>query len=185
MQLRSVTVKNFRALADVTVDLDATTVLIGENNSGKTSFLEAVRLCLTQGVSRRGDVFEDYDHHLPTHEAQVGEGGDTEIILRFQETAVGEWPADVVQAVSDAITVEGDLQQVTLRVKSTKDAKTGEMSPTWEFLDPSGNVLRPKRPIGFVLRDLQQLKPFFYVSALRDATREFQPRSAFWGPLPP
>jgi predicted ATP-dependent endonuclease of OLD family len=42
MKLRSVTVKNFRALADVTVELDDTTVLIGENNSGETSFLEAL-----------------------------------------------------------------------------------------------------------------------------------------------
>jgi putative ATP-dependent endonuclease of OLD family len=183
MRLRSVTVKNFRALGDVTVDLDGTTVLIGENNSGKTSFLEAVRLCLTQGVSRRGDVFDDYDHHLPSEHAQIGDAGDTEIILRFAEAAVGEWPAEVTQAIPEAITLDGDLQQVTLRVRSAKDPKSGEMSPGWEFLDAAGDALRPKRPIGFLLRDLQQLKPFFYLSAVRDATREFQPRSTFWGPF--
>jgi putative ATP-dependent endonuclease of OLD family len=183
MQLRSVTIKNFRALADVTVDLDDTTVLIGENNTGKTSFLDALKLCLAQGVSRRGDTFDDYDHHLSSEEAQVGDAGETEIILRFAETAMGEWSTDVVQAVSDAITLVGDLQQITLRVKSCKDAKTGEMGTTWEFLNPAGDALRPKRAVSFVLRDLQQLKPFFYLSAVRDATREFQPRSAFWGPF--
>lgn len=183
MKLRSVTVKNFRALADVTVDLADTTVLIGENNSGKTSFLEALRICLTQGVSRRGDVFDDYDHHLPTDQAQIGDAGDTEILLRFVETSMGEWPADVTQTIAEAIALNGDLQEVTLRVRSTKDVTTGEMSPTWEFLDAAGSALRPKRSIGFVLRDLQQLKPFFYLSAVRDATREFQPRSPFWGPF--
>jgi putative ATP-dependent endonuclease of OLD family len=183
MRLRSVGVKNFRALAEVSVDLDNTTVLIGENNTGKTSFLEALRLCLTHAVSRRGDVFDDYDHHLPTDQAQVGDAGDTEIILRFAETTIGEWSAEVTQAISDAVTLNGDLQQVTLRLRSARDPKTGEMSPIWEFLDAAGNALRPKRPIGFVLRDLQQLKPFFYLSAVRDAAREFQPRSAFWGPF--
>ena len=57
------------------------------------------------------------------------------------------------------------------------------MAPVWEFLDEAGHVLRPKRSVSYVLRDLQQLKPFFYLSAVRDASREFQPRSAFWGPF--
>lgn len=183
MKLRSVSIKNFRALADVTVDLDDTTVLIGENNTGKTSFLEALKLCLSQGASRRADTFDDYDHHLAADEAQVGDAGDTEIVLRFAETIAGEWPADVTQAVSEAIVLDGDLQQVTLRVKSSKDAATGEMTPQWEFLDAAGSALRPRRGVSLVLRDLQGLKPFFYLSAVRDATREFQPRSSFWGPF--
>jgi putative ATP-dependent endonuclease of OLD family len=183
MRLRSVTIKNFRALANVTVELDETTVLIGENNTGKTSFLEALKLCLSQGASRRGDAFDDYDHHLASDQSQVGDAGDTEIILRFAESKVGEWSSDVAQAITEAITLDGDLQQVVLRVTSAKDPQTGEMTAKWEFLDPKGSPLRPRRPAGVVLRDLQQLKPFFYLSAVRDAAREFQPRSAFWGPF--
>jgi putative ATP-dependent endonuclease of the OLD family len=183
MKLQSVTIRNFRALKDVTVDMDDITVLIGENNSGKTSFLEALKLCLSPGGVRRSDIFDDYDHHLSSDQAQVGDAGDTEITLRFAETTIGEWPAGVVQAISEAITLNGDLQQVILRVKSCKDATTGEMTPAWDFLDPSGSPLRPRRPVGVVLRDLQQLKPFFYLTAVRDAVREFQPRSAFWGPF--
>lgn len=183
MRLRSVTIKNFRALANVTVELDETTLLIGENNTGKTSFLEALKLCLSQGASRRGDIFDDYDHHLPSDQAQVGDVGDTEILLCFAEAKDGEWSDEITQALTEAIVVEGDLKQVVLRVKSAKDPATGEMAAKWEFLDPTGNALKPKRPIGVVLRDLQALKPFFYVSAVRDAAREFQPRSAFWGPF--
>ena len=172
MRLRNVTIKNFRALANVTVELDDTTVLIGENNTGKTSFLEALKLCLSQGASRRGDLFDDYDHHLASDQSQIGDAGDTEIILRFAESAVGEWPSEVMQAITEAITLEGELQQVVLRVKSSKDAQTGEMAAKWEFLDAGGNPLKPRRPAGVVLRDLQQLKPFFYLSAVRDAARE-------------
>jgi putative ATP-dependent endonuclease of the OLD family len=175
MRLRSVTIRNFRALADITVELDETTVLIGENNSGKTSFLDALRLCLGQGAFRRGDIFDDYDHHLASDGAQIGDAGVTEIILRFAETTVGEWPPEVLQAITEVIAIDSECNQVNLRVKSTRDARTGEMASAWEFLDHAGNALRPKRAVSFILRDLQQLKPFFYLPALRDATREFQP----------
>ena len=46
MKLRKVTIKNFRCLVDVTVPIDDTTILIGENNSGKTALLEALRIAL-------------------------------------------------------------------------------------------------------------------------------------------
>lgn len=183
MRLRSVTIKNFRAITNVTVELDETTVLIGENNTGKTSFMEALKFCLSQAASRRADSLDDYDHHLASDQAQVGDAGDTEIVLRFAEATMGEWPSEVVQAVTEAISLDGDLQQIVLRVKSAKDAQTGDMASKVEFLDAGGNPLKPRRPVGVVLRDLQQLKPFFYLSAVRDASREFQPRSSFWGPF--
>lgn len=183
MRLHQVTIRNFRALANVTVDLDETTVLIGENNTGKTAFLEALKLCLSSAASRRGEAFDDYDHHLASDQAGIGDAGDTEIVLRFGETRVGEWSPDLVQAISEAIFLDGDLQRVTLRVKASKDAKSSEMVPLWEFLDGADNPLRPRRPVGVVMRDLQQFKPFFYLSAVRDAAKEFQPKSAFWGPF--
>src|SRR5262249_34232284 len=62
MLLRQVTVENFRGIKKVTVDLDETTVLIGENNSGKTSFIDALRLSTDKGLARRGNPFDDYDH---------------------------------------------------------------------------------------------------------------------------
>lgn len=183
MRLFQVTVRNFRALTDVTVDLDETTILIGENNTGKTAFLEALKLCLSSGSSRRSEVFDEFDHHLPSDTAVVGDAGVTEIILRFGETQIDEWPADLVQAINDAIYLDGDLKRVDLRVSSSKDASTGQMESRWEFLDAAGNPLRPRRPATVLLRDLQEYKPFFYLSAVRDASREFQPRSAFWGPF--
>lgn len=183
MRLYQVTIRNFRALTDVTVDLDETTILIGENNTGKTAFLEALKLCLAAGAARRSDVFDEFDHHLASEKAAVGDAGVTEIILRFGETQIDEWPADLVQAISEAIYLDGDLKRVVLRVSSTKNAATGEMESRWEFLDAAGNALRPRRPATVVLRDLQEYKPFFYLSAVRDASREFQPRSTFWGPF--
>lgn len=44
MNIEKVTVKNFRLLADVELVLEAqTTLIVGRNNSGKTSLSEAIR----------------------------------------------------------------------------------------------------------------------------------------------
>jgi len=51
MKVREVKIKNFRSIHDLTVNFSNFAVLIGRNNSGKTSILDAIRV-----------VFENLDH---------------------------------------------------------------------------------------------------------------------------
>ena len=46
MFLKSVIIENFRCLKKVELQLNKTTVFIGENNSGKTACLEAIKTIL-------------------------------------------------------------------------------------------------------------------------------------------
>jgi predicted ATP-binding protein involved in virulence len=46
--------KNFRGIRSIHLPLDGLTVLIGENNTGKSTVLEAIRLVLTRGFGIRG-----------------------------------------------------------------------------------------------------------------------------------
>ncbi len=58
MFLKRVYIKNFRSLKNIRVDLDENTVLMGENNAGKTSFMDAIRIALTKvNGSRRSILF--------------------------------------------------------------------------------------------------------------------------------
>lgn len=51
MKLRHIKIKNFRLLSDVDLDLeDLTTVVVGRNNSGKTSLSEVIRRLLADGT---------------------------------------------------------------------------------------------------------------------------------------
>lgn len=51
IRICTVRVANFRSLENVELDLGAMTILVGANNSGKTSFLDALNLAL--GIGRR------------------------------------------------------------------------------------------------------------------------------------
>jgi predicted ATP-dependent endonuclease of OLD family len=41
-------IQNFRSIKDLTVGLGETTVFIGQNNSGKTALIDAVRIVLSR-----------------------------------------------------------------------------------------------------------------------------------------
>jgi putative ATP-dependent endonuclease of OLD family len=116
MYLRQVTVENFRGIEKVTVDLDETTVLIGENNSGKTSFIDALRLALDKGLARRGNPFDDYDHRLVSKDSQPGDAGKLSVTLVFSEEKPDEWHEEVVQSLGDvAVIADDDRRIVTPR----------------------------------------------------------------------
>ncbi len=61
MHIASIRIKNFRALKDVKIPLTRSTVIIGENNSGKSSVLDCVSLALGRRWGQRGTGFTDYD----------------------------------------------------------------------------------------------------------------------------
>jgi energy-coupling factor transporter ATP-binding protein EcfA2 len=66
-RLTSVTIRRFKRIEDLTIDLDDVTLLIGANNSGKSSILQAIHFAVSiaqtarlvgEGVSWRNDTFE-------------------------------------------------------------------------------------------------------------------------------
>ena len=54
----TVRIANFRGIKEIEVNLSPTTILVGANNAGKTSFLKALHLAL--GAERRSVSKEDF-----------------------------------------------------------------------------------------------------------------------------
>jgi len=183
MKLREVTIKNFRCLTDATIPIDDTTVLIGQNNSGKTAFLDALRIALPRSVAGRATPFDEYDYHM----RKTGDSPQTcegiIIELWFREDELDEWPNSLVQVLNDVIQTDPftNLHSIGLRLSSKYDAIAGEPVPKWEFLRLDG---QPAGGSGARSINLTTFLPYirlFYLSALRDADDEFSPRSQFWG----
>ena len=180
MRLTTVEIHNFRCIENLTVDLDETTVLIGENNSGKTAFLVAVRICLERLRGRGRSPFDEYDYHLPNDESTPVDAAPIEIELSFVETETEPWAEEVVQALADLFARDAnDQRRVTFRVKSSFDQDTGEFVTDWDFLDANGNPLPAGKAAG-QLNTLQRLAPPFYLSALRNASKHFAAKGRFW-----
>ena len=180
MRLTTVEIRNFRCIRNLTVDLDDTTVLIGENNSGKTAFLEAIRICLERLRGRGRGPFDEYDYHLPDDESAPADAEPIEIELSFVETEAEPWNEEVVQALADLFARDTNEQRrVTFRVTSSFDRNAGEFVTDWDFLNANGNPMPAGKASG-QLNTFQRLAPPFYLSALRDASRHFAAKGRFW-----
>lgn len=182
MLLKKVRIQNFRCFKDVEVELGETTVLIGENNSGKTSFLDALRICFSRTISRKGAGLEDYDHHLASSDTQFEDIEPLSITLYF--LVAEEASEELVQALGDVRVFDDDeTSHVILRLTSVFDKTANDYVSEWSFLDCSGNPLGPKTKRPQLLANFLQFKPLFYLTALRDVAKEFHGRSTFWAPF--
>ena len=183
MRLTNIHVKNFRGLRDVRLDLAPTTLLIGENNCGKTSLLDAARLALSRSAGRKTGTFDPYDYHLGTRQAEP-QGADPIIItLTFETDAEETLPEEFTQTLADVLVTDDSGRSLLIfRVTSSFDSTLSDFVSDWLFLDTAGNPLGPKSKKPSNLQEFQRLFPVFYLSALRDAVREFRTGS-FWTPF--
>lgn len=78
--------EEFQKPTNVHVDLDESIILIGENNAGKTSFMDAIRIALNRVNGRYS--FEDYDYYMDVQVLSPKDSGGIEIILIFQESII-------------------------------------------------------------------------------------------------
>jgi len=181
MKLIEVKIENFRGIRSLQLPLDSLTVLIGENNTGKSTVLEAIRLVLTRGFSaRRGGQFTEYDFHLKDASFTPQTSGPIMITLHFAETQDNEWPDAVIQQMSEVIQLDTTIgrNHIWLQLKGSYQAETGSFETKWVFLNSSGAelVLKNATPLNLISRFV----PLFFLSALRDASQEFGQRGQFW-----
>ena len=128
MHIASIRIRNFRGLKDIEIPLARTTVLIGENNAGKSSVLDCISLTLGRRWGQRGTGFSEYDLTISgnatpddpsqttdtgrgnppdadaepavTGEAEAGEEApEASIELFFTEATAGEWPEEITSGL--------------------------------------------------------------------------------------
>ncbi|WP_373500496.1 ATP-dependent endonuclease [Desulfococcus sp.] len=180
MKLTDIKIENFRGIRSLHLPLGGLTVLIGENNTGKSTVLEAIRLVLTRGFGvRRGGQFTEYDFHLKDSAATPQTANSISITLHFAEEQQDEWPEEVIQQMEpdSQLDVNG-LYHIWLRGEGAYNQGAGSFETKWAFLNNSGVELNLKNatPLNLISRFV----PLFFLSALRDASQEFGQRGQFW-----
>jgi putative ATP-dependent endonuclease of the OLD family len=183
MRIARLSIQNFRGITDLTLLLDRTTVLIGENNTGKTSILEALHTCMSRGMTRRATPFSEYDFHLANDAAEPSNAPPLVITLTFEESKEDEWAPEIDQAFDKAVQILDDnRKQLNFRVTSRFDAASRDFAVEWAFLDKAGSLLPTAKQPKLVI-DLQALAPVFLLGAVRDASQHFHAKSPFWSPF--
>ena len=187
MLLSRLRIENYRGVKLLELALDWTTVLVGENNCGKTTVLHALRACLyTLRSAGRASPFEEFDLHFDSQSADPTSAPPITITLTFEESKAGDWSVEVEQRLGGdggiiALVPPDDRSRVQLRVTAEYSKVTQDIETAYEFLDANGKSLPAKNRSR--LSALQQLRPLFYLSALRDAGKEFSRSSQFWSPF--
>ncbi|AUB54928.1 hypothetical protein BK007_02090 [Methanobacterium subterraneum] len=179
MKLRHVIVKNFRSLKNIDLPIDDNTILIGENNSGKTALLEALRIALSWGQRGSRYQFKEYDYHMNKKNDDPSTCDGIHLELWFKEDFDNEWPASLLADLDSIIQTDpvSGLNFIGFRVTSSFDENLNEITE-WNFLnldrDPIKNI---------ELNRFRKYVRLFYLSSLRDSKYEFSPSSKFWGSM--
>jgi len=183
MKLREVIVQNFRNLVDVRIPIDNTTILVGENNCGKTAFLDALTQALPKTGYLRNNPFDEYDYHMAKVEDSPRTSSGIIIEVWFREDVSDEWPEAIIQSLTEIIQTDPvrNLNSIGLRLSSRFDKEASQCIATREFLNTKGEPLGGKAASPAIVTRFLEYVRLFYLSALRDSESEFSPKSQFWG----
>ena len=184
MKLRHIHIENFRGITNLDLPVGDTTVLIGENNTGKTAVLDALRFALREIRSRRGCAFDSYDFHLPTPTSDPATSPAISIRLIFREDAPGDWDEQSVARLNRARIAQSDASGravVTLKVGGRFDVLSQEFVQDWEFQNIAGVALTglSESTMGVFQGEIS----YYYLAALRDAAKHFDAKGSFWRPF--
>ena len=184
MRVAKICIRNFRGIRHLDLAFDETTVLIGENNSGKTSVLDALRLCLSEFGSGRRIVFDPLDFHLPDGSSDPSGVDSIGIEITFAERVSGEWSESLIGELSrlEILQIDDDgRNHIILRITCEFDSSIRDFVQHWRFLNLEREELTrlPDRTIS----RFKEKVLYFHLPALRAAKKHFSEYGPFWKPF--
>ncbi len=143
--LRSIQIENFRGIREGSVTFEETTVLIGENDCGRTSVIEALLLLLGSPEER----FEKCLRPVHFHRSPLGTAETILVKLCIAESMPGQWllPPRLKKAFPSS---GGRAREFDFEFRATLNPETGEInhrilvnsrSKAGSMVDGSGEAL--------------------------------------------
>lgn len=163
MRIRKIEIRNYRNFRNLEVYPAETTVFIGENNTGKSNLLHALRLLLDPDARRLGyEISEEDINDFARREGENSFSVTVEIgdLQKHQELEC---------IFRDWIAQDDKETYVTIEGKYEPDEE-GVYSFEANVLNPKGRYSDP-RPLSDRMR---RYIPLYYLGAVRDAEREMR-----------
>jgi putative ATP-dependent endonuclease of the OLD family len=157
--LREVLVQRFRGIRSARLALDQTTVLIGENDCGKSSLLEAIAFVLSPLGEKRPRL-EPWQFHraLGSRESE----GPVRIQLTFGETRAGSWDRPELAALAPVLGRPGGSPRTLVVELIARPAAADEaVDAGFEIRSPDGG--RPSRDDLAALEAVRRMNPLVWL----------------------
>jgi putative ATP-dependent endonuclease of OLD family len=172
MKLTKLTIKNFRGFEEETIDFDDITVFVGENNTGKTTILDAIRFVI--GSKSFNGGLSRYDFYLNSPIAKPGEAGNIHLIAETSEQQENEWPPEITQTLDECVDIDNNgMQHVYVSLKASYVTAEERLDQSKEFVNSSGGTKGTKNNTAKNFTLLRNLLPIFHIDTLRNAHDEF------------
>jgi putative ATP-dependent endonuclease of OLD family len=166
MRIDTIAVKNFRNLADIEVRLEPGAVLVGENRTGKSNFIHALRLVLdptlpnTERYLRREDFWDGLSDGTPGWDPMAA-GEQITVSVEFSDF---DDEPEALTALAEAL-IEGEPMRARLTYRYAPRVVGEDGSwPTYEW-----RIFGGEREDAPVPADLRGYIWVAYLQALRDA----------------
>ncbi len=181
MRLEAVRVSGFRALQDVCVTLDpGITVLVGENNTGKSAFLEALSIAMGQRIPVPDDL------HI---NARGKPCKDFSIDILLVPTGGKDFDDQLTSLYGNAIFSVDNCQYVAIRTSGSLGEDRSTINRTRCFIEEWTGCYTSYSTEGVEITGepvtARHLSPisFALLEANRDLVDEMRKRSSRWGRL--
>lgn len=177
MRLAAVRIQDFRSIKDIVLDLDRVTVLVGENNAGKTSILEALAIGLS---SRRGSVDD-------LRVEPSGLAASRFVIDFLIEPALGEeFDLELTEILGTAVQLPDEGRQfVVLRATGQQGPIPGRLDDRRQFMQGWGRSREAAEKLvavaSAVPRAWGERVMFDFLDAQRDLAADLGRRGSLWG----
>jgi putative ATP-dependent endonuclease of OLD family len=161
MYLSHLEIDNFLGIRSARIDFNETTVLIGENDSGKSAILEAIDKVLA--VNKEGGKLQFYPHefHVEKTGSTYAPTGPVRIALTFRERRQDEWSS--LQGNEMGVIIRDDknaIQELTVEVTAQPGEKAS--SPEWGIRIPGTDTSGLKNDQA-VLDWIRRMNPVFRI----------------------
>lgn len=188
--LRKIEIYNFRSHKETIVELDKSNILIGVNNSGKTSFLDAISHAIGYPIKKQ---FTEEDFFADKKAFNHKKADPIKIILEFREgfDETERFPrGSDIEVVFEGI-IQDDESLVDMKkgnepikfiryvVEAKYNPEKNKIEDDRYFIDKDGNKIEKKK----TTKKTDSFFPAFYLHTIREISRELGSKSSFFSKI--
>ncbi|MBF0344617.1 MAG: AAA family ATPase [Nitrospirae bacterium] len=186
MKIHKVEIFNYRCHKSTSVKMGDVNILIGQNNTGKTSFLQALNLAIGY---KRNELSED-DYHAEGDIYDPKSSSPIKVIVEFREQKDNRFSDNVISVFDKAIQFDESSSEkpedepikfFKICYEHYYDNRRDKFTEARYFVDSENIKLSVKDSI--VTKDHLSFFPFFYIESLRDIRKEINNKGSFLGKI--